>query len=78
MLLLVSRHGVKLAVKEQVIKFNLGVKLFRNRLLRFFPNYISICSYYLCGPMIYYYARFYSELNVLMLTSLVNHGSVRT
>jgi hypothetical protein len=64
-----SRHGVKLAVKEQVIKFNLGFKLFRDRLLRFVPNYISTCSYYLCGPMIYYYARFYSELNVLMMIS---------
>jgi hypothetical protein len=44
-----SRHGVKVAVKEQVIKFNLGVKNFQDRLLRYSTNYVSL-SY---GPVIY-------------------------
>ena len=39
-----SRHGVKLAVKEQVIKFNIGVKNFQDRLLRYASNCVSLLS----------------------------------
>jgi serine/threonine protein kinase len=60
-------QGVPLAVKEQVISFRLGVKNFKDRLLRYISQAFMHTWVYSLNHLIN--ARFYAELNVLMLTS---------